>query len=207
VSRKQKNPTAPTRDRILSAARHLFQQRGYYAVGTTEILERAQAPKGSMYHHFPDGKQQIAIEAVSRIRGDMLAMMRKLAIEQRSVAEIVRLLAKGMAAWLKQSRWREGTMLATATVGSVPDLPAVHTVIKGAFDEWRNYLTMLLTRERWTHSDARTMAQTIVAAIEGAMILARVDQDERVVLNVAESLISLLEPKLTMRVAKTIARR
>jgi len=160
-----------------------------------------------MYHHFPDGKQQIAIEAVSRIRGDMLAMMRKLAIEQRSVAEIVRLLAKGMAAWLKQSRWREGTMLATATVGSVPDLPAVHTVIKGAFDEWRNYLTMLLTRERWTHSDARTMAQTIVAAIEGAMILARVDQDERVVLNVAESLISLLEPKLTMRVAKTIARR
>ncbi len=189
---KHTNPTLPTRDRILRAAKRLFQQRGYYAVGTAEILESAQAPKGSMYHHFPEGKEQIAIEAVTTIRNDVMAMMHKLEAEEHSVAETIRLLAKGMAHWLKASEWREGTMLASTTVGSVPDLPKLHAAIKAAFDEWRQHIVKLLVREGWSKTSALSMAQTLIAAIEGAMILARIDQDERVVLKVAETLATML---------------
>jgi TetR/AcrR family transcriptional repressor of lmrAB and yxaGH operons len=195
VNSRQRKHKTPTRERILSAAKHLFQQRGYYAVGTAEILERAHAPKGSMYHHFPDGKEQIAIEVVPTIRGDVLAIMQRLASEQKSVAEILPLLAKGMARWLKASKWSEGTMLASVTVGSVPDLPKLHAAIKEAFDEWREHIATLLTREGWTKPNARTMAQTIIASIEGAMILARIDQDERVMLKVAETLATMIESK------------
>jgi TetR/AcrR family transcriptional regulator, lmrAB and yxaGH operons repressor len=187
--------TLPTRDRILEAAKRLFQQRGYYAVGTAEILEDAQAPKGSMYHHFPEGKEQIAIEAVTAIRNDLMGMMRKLELEERSLADSIRWLAKGMAQWLKESGWREGTMLASTSVGSVPDLPKLHAAIKDAFDEWRQHVMKLLIREGWNKPSALSMAQTLIAAIEGAMILARIDQDEKVVLSVAETIASLVERK------------
>jgi TetR/AcrR family transcriptional repressor of lmrAB and yxaGH operons len=184
--------TLPTRDRILKAAKRLFQQRGYYAVGTTEILEAAHAPKGSMYHHFPDGKEQIAIEAVNTIHRDVLELMRKLETQEKSAAETIQLLSKGMAQWLKQSAWREGTMLASTTVGSVPDLPKLHAAIKCAFDDWRQHIVKRLVQEGWTKASALTMAQTLIAGIEGAMILARIDQDERIVIKVGDTLAKLV---------------
>jgi TetR/AcrR family transcriptional repressor of lmrAB and yxaGH operons len=192
---KGPNKTPPTRDRILQAAKQLFQQRGYFAVGTAEILDASQAPKGSMYHHFPDGKEQIAIEAVNRIRADVLAMMQQLQAKGLSTADAIRALAKGMANWLKESGYREGTMLASATVGSVPDLPKLHAAIKAAFDEWRTHIVKMLVSEGWSKASATTMAQTLLAGIEGAMILARIDQDERVVLKVTETLATLIEAK------------
>jgi TetR/AcrR family transcriptional repressor of lmrAB and yxaGH operons len=182
----------PTRDRILRAARHLFQRRGYYAVGTAEILAAARAPKGSMYHHFPDGKEQIAVAAVESIRADVTAILRQLAEEDYSAAESIRALAKGMAQWLKASQWREGTMLASTTVGSVPDLPKVHAAIRNAFDEWRDHIVGQLVTEGWRKPAAHSMAQTVLAGIEGAMMLARIDQDERIVIRVAETLAGLI---------------
>ncbi len=187
----QRKKRLPTRDRILSAAKHLFQRRGYYAVGTAEILTEARAPKGSMYHHFPGGKEQIAIAAVETIRGDMMAMLKQLEASQLSVAETLRQLAKGMARWLKDSNYREGTMLASTTVGSVPNLPNLHAAIKDGFDEWREHLAKRLTQEGWSPAAANNMAQTIIAGIEGAMILARIDQDERVVVKIADALAGL----------------
>jgi TetR/AcrR family transcriptional repressor of lmrAB and yxaGH operons len=187
--------TLPTRDRILKAAKHLFQQRGYYAVGTAEILQTSHAPKGSMYHHFPDGKEQIAIEAVATMRSDLMAMLHKLEADEPSVAATIRWLAKGMARWLKESEWREGTMLASTTVGSVPELPKLHAAIKAAFGEWRQHVAKRLVLEGWTKAAALSMAQTLIAATEGAMILARIDQDETIVLKVAETMALMVERK------------
>lgn len=183
----------PTRDRILHAAKQLFQQRGYYAVGTAEILEVSQAPKGSMYHHFPEGKEQIAIEVVNSIRDDVLEAMRGLQAKGMSAADSARTLAKGMAQWLKDSNYREGTMLASTTVGAVPDLPKLHAAIKGAFDEWRDHIVNSLIREGWSKPAATTMTHTLLAGVEGAMILARVDRDARVVVKVADTLAAMIE--------------
>ena len=51
---------APTRDRLILSAAQLFRQRGYHATGLAEILTAAAVPKGSLYHHFPAGKADLA---------------------------------------------------------------------------------------------------------------------------------------------------
>jgi TetR/AcrR family transcriptional regulator, lmrAB and yxaGH operons repressor len=122
-------------------------------------------------------------------------MMDKLAANDLKVAEMVRQLAKGMAAWLKFSRWREGTMLTSTAVGAVPGVPQLHAAIKETLDEWRQRLIALLIKEGRDKADAQAWAQTLVASLEGAMILARIDQDERVLLTVADLLASTLEAK------------
>ena len=188
-------PVRSTRDRILRAAKQLFQQRGYYAVGTAEILEQAQAPKGSMYHHFPEGKEQIAIEAVEKHRAELIARLTSLDGEGFTAAETLRLLAKEMASWLKKSEWLEGTMLVSTAVGSVPHLPKLHAAIKASFNEWREHISQLLMKEGWSKAQAFSLAQTIIAATDGAMIIARVDQDERIVIKVAEDLVRLIEQR------------
>jgi TetR/AcrR family transcriptional repressor of lmrAB and yxaGH operons len=182
----------PTRDRIVLAATRLFQQRGYHAVSTAEILEQARAPRGSMYHHFPLGKEQIAIAAVGRIRGDVLALLRKLQADGRSLEDALRVMADGMARWLRDSAWREGTMLASTAVGAVPDLPKLHAAIREAFDEWCAHLAGRLVDDGWAQPSAQAMAQTLLAGLEGAMIVARVEQDERIVTRVVAMLARLV---------------
>jgi AcrR family transcriptional regulator len=49
-----------TRDRLVDAASLLFRQKGYHGTGLSEILQAASAPKGSLYHHFPNGKSNLA---------------------------------------------------------------------------------------------------------------------------------------------------
>ena len=53
-----------TRERFLSSATKLFGKKGYHATGLNEIVEISGAPKGSLYHHFPGGKEQLAMEAI-----------------------------------------------------------------------------------------------------------------------------------------------
>jgi len=182
----------PTRDRIVLAATRLFQQRGYHAVSTAEILDQARAPKGSMYHHFPLGKEQIAIAAVARIGGDVMALLRTLQADGSSLADTIRTMTDGMARWVRTSAWREGTMLASAAIGAVPDLPKLHAAICDAVEQWRDHLAGRLVDDGWSKPGARTMAHTILAGIEGAMILARIEQDERIITRVAATLARLI---------------
>ncbi|MDZ4777160.1 MAG: helix-turn-helix domain-containing protein [Alphaproteobacteria bacterium] len=51
---------------MIEAATTLFRRRGYEGVGVAELLSHSGAPRGSLYFHFPGGKEQIAIEAVTR---------------------------------------------------------------------------------------------------------------------------------------------
>lgn len=152
-----------------------------------------------MYHHFPGGKEQIAVEAIAEIRADVLGLMRKLRSERRPAREIVGVMAKGMSRWLELSRWREGTLLASATIGCVPDSPKIHAAIKEALDAWRNEFRIVLAAEKWSKADARRLANTALAAIEGAMILARVDRDAYAVNSVATSLSSLIQQRRSRR--------
>lgn len=60
-----------SRDKILEAATRLFNLQGYHATGLNQILKESGAPKGSLYYHFPNGKEQLAIEAVTMLGNRM----------------------------------------------------------------------------------------------------------------------------------------
>lgn len=181
------------RDRILRAARELFQQRGYFAVGTAEILERAKAPKGSMYHHFPEGKEQLAIASVEIIREFLIEYLKECRRKDLSMTETLKKLGREMAMWCKKSQWQQGTMLASTAVGSIPDLPKLQGAIKNAFDAWRKAMAEILQAEGWRKAEAKNMATTIIAGIEGAVLLARVDQNEKVITGVIGNLCLMLD--------------
>jgi TetR/AcrR family transcriptional repressor of lmrAB and yxaGH operons len=188
MPRKPAPPRPPTRERILvSAVRH-FQQVGYHGASLVDILTDADAPKGSMYHHFPEGKEQIALLSVERARLDVLSLVTRLRGKGATSAEIVRLLAKGMGNWLRASGFAQGSLLTSVAVGAVPDLPRLHAAIHDAFDAWRAQLAAILVEEGCSSNRAADLSTLAVATLEGAMLLARIDRHERPLLVAAEGL-------------------
>ena len=91
-------PTAgDTRDRLLAAAQRLFRKHGYHATGLSDILQAAQAPKGSLYHHFPGGKEAIGVcvvEKISSSLSDLLTQSRA-----RSTEAVVVQVGAQMPTW------------------------------------------------------------------------------------------------------------
>ncbi|MDD9150732.1 MULTISPECIES: TetR/AcrR family transcriptional regulator [unclassified Sporolactobacillus] len=53
-----------SREKIINTATRLFQMNGYNATGLNEILKESESPKGSLYYYFPNGKEQLALEAI-----------------------------------------------------------------------------------------------------------------------------------------------
>ena len=64
-----------TRDRLIQAATRLFRQRGYDGTGLSEILTEAGVPKGSLYHHFPDGKADLACAAADWTASEIIRVI------------------------------------------------------------------------------------------------------------------------------------
>ncbi|MEX0351120.1 MAG: TetR/AcrR family transcriptional regulator [Paracoccaceae bacterium] len=65
----------PTKDRLIRAAADLFRRSGYNGVGLNELLAAANAPKGSLYHHFPNGKPDLALAASTWASDRMLRLI------------------------------------------------------------------------------------------------------------------------------------
>jgi TetR/AcrR family transcriptional repressor of lmrAB and yxaGH operons len=200
--------STPTRERILRAARTLFQRRGYFAVGTAEILAMARAPKGSMYHHFPGGKEEIAVAVVQTIGADVLALLQRLQDQHLRVADMVREIARRMVRWLSASKWLESTMLSSTALGAIPELAQLHAAIRDAFIQWRERLTRLLIAEGVAPQKARRLAEAVIAASEGAMIFARIEQNGRIASSVAEMMAQLIEEETRAETTSTrVSRR
>jgi TetR/AcrR family transcriptional repressor of lmrAB and yxaGH operons len=83
----------PRQDRsraaLLGTAALLFRRQGYAATGVNQILKTAHVKAGSLYHHFPNGKQELAAAVVDSAGGDIERLLRRFMDSDLAVADIV----------------------------------------------------------------------------------------------------------------------
>ena len=169
--------SAPPRHRgaIVRAAATLFRRNGFAATGINEIAEVSGAPKGSLYHYFPDGKDQIAEAAIRFAGAGLVATLEKLEKEHDSAASMIRAYCKLLAGWMAKSGFRDGCPISTTLLESAPQ--SAHADGRRARGVRR-----LARRDRaragarrLCKAEAQRLRRSTVSAIEGALILARVE--------------------------------
>src|SRR5438477_10284527 len=104
---------ADSKGKTLAAAAKLFTQRGYYGTALQDILEAGGAPRGSLYFHFPNGKEQIGEAAVGLATKTVREFISHAVEASENTQAFLMQLARGMAANLEQSGYREGCPIAT----------------------------------------------------------------------------------------------
>lgn len=171
-----------TRDRLIATAIRLFQQRGYHGVGLTELLKEARAPKGSLYHHFPEGKNALAEAAIERVSGHVIAALERLdrpeAVSQVSgLADFLRKSSLETARWLEERHWRDGSLLAVLGQEEAGREGPIADAVRIAYQRIELRLAKLLIGEGVAPARARELAATIIASQEGALMLARARKD------------------------------
>jgi TetR/AcrR family transcriptional repressor of lmrAB and yxaGH operons len=161
---------------MLDSAAVLFRRQGYAATGVNQILESAEAKAGSLYHHFPDGKQELAAAVVDRVGGGIERRLREFLDSDVAVADIVDAWIDLMSAGLSSDQ-RDGCPIEPIATESVNASPQVREASARAFGGWCLAVADRLRADGWPNEDADQTALAVIALLEGALILSRIAGD------------------------------
>lgn len=161
-----------TKSRLILAAADLFRVRGYHGVGVTEILEQAEAPKGSLYHHFPKGKADLAIAAAEWASAGMVRIIDDAFRDAGTYADGATTLCHKLAKFFDLSGGWDGCPVSSILLDG-PENDAFRAQVAHAYETWVERVAHHGTRLGIPEDDALFRAETLLIAIQGAWTLAR----------------------------------
>lgn len=167
-------PVLATRERILRAASRLMQRQGYDGTGIKQISTEANATLGSVYHFFPGGKQELAVEGIRRGDREFVDELRAVFADEEDPAEAMVVLTRRLAEGLRASDWLDGCPVTTTALGSSGRLPDIQAAASEAFTRWHALVLDKLREAGIEEADARDLAHTVIGTLEGAELTAQV---------------------------------
>lgn len=194
---------ADTRERILDAAARLVQQHGLHGTTLNRILEASGAPRGSIYFHFPGGKDEIVLEAllagVARVNREIERLLR----EAPGPAEAMRAYIDAAAAELAGTDYVFGCPVAPVVLDSPALQSRLFEACRETIDSWERDLAEYLVAAGAARDRALRVATLFIAALEGGLIMARARRDIAPLEVVADEVEALVEREFPARYQAT----
>ncbi len=162
-----------TRERMVTAARELFASRGYHATAFSDVVEASGAPRGSIYFHFPGGKEELAHAAAQAAAVELLEICEEAAAQADGPASYVRALTKVVADRLENSGYERGCAIATMVLELAPHSEAMRECFEECFARWCEVMADHLRGWGMRDEQAKDAAVMIMTMIEGALLISR----------------------------------
>jgi AcrR family transcriptional regulator len=164
---------AQTKDRIVTTSAGLFRRQGYAGTGLKQIVAQARAPFGSIYHFFPGGKEQLGAETI-RWSGAMYGQLLPAVFDPApDVISGVRDFFAGAAEHLVETDYADACPIATVALEVSSSSEPLREACAEVFDGWIASATDRLHEAGIEAPRARELAIGMIAALEGAFVLAR----------------------------------
>jgi TetR/AcrR family transcriptional repressor of lmrAB and yxaGH operons len=159
--------------KTLAAAVKLFRQQGYHGTALNDILAAAGSPRGSLYFHFPGGKEEIGESALTLAGEAVRQGIVRAAEASDSTETFLTRVARAMAADLEKSDYQEGCPIATTALETSAQSEVLGEATSAAFRKWEIEISSGLERFGMTRDEADQVATMVLSQLEGALLLAR----------------------------------
>lgn len=183
-----------TRAKMLASAAEVMRERGAAGVTIDAVLARSGAPRGSVYYHFPDGRNQMLTEAL-RYAGDSITAV----IDDAAGRGARVLLQEFVGFWerlLTDGGFTAGCPVVAAAIGcSDGDGPKLSAEAGAILGRWCTALTRAFVNDGFDDADAASLAVMSISALEGAVMLSRSTRNAGPLHQVGEQLEFLIKAK------------
>lgn len=156
------------RERLIASAIELVRRNGVAGTGLAELLEHSGTARRSVYVNFPGGKSELVTEA-TRVAGESMAATLA-GDEPDDVQASLTAFVDSWKTTLHSSGYDAGCPVVAAALGRV-ESPAAADAAGEVFADWQTMIARRLVLEGAEITVADSLATTIVAAVEGAVIL------------------------------------
>lgn len=185
----------PARDRIVYATAQSVRERGVAATGLRGVVAEAAAPRGSLQHYFPGGKDQLVGEALLWSGNFAADQVGRLAGELRrpTPGALFAAMARQWRDEFSRRGFQRGCPLVAAAADVAGADPQLRDTVRTGFDGWLAAVRLELRRMGVPAGRADSLAVLMISALEGAIVLARINQDVRPLTTVVRQLRPLLD--------------
>ncbi|RDW20125.1 TetR/AcrR family transcriptional regulator [Oceanobacillus arenosus] len=160
-----------TKSLIIDIATKLFQQKGYKGVGLTEIIKACDISKGSLYHHFPNGKEELLIACLQylneEITNDIVDIFNRYPTTQEATNAMISKLIDNFE--------MEGTLIGYTFSSMVSEMASLSDPVRNAcaklYTEMQTIYYHKLVADGFSNDEASSTALMVTASIEGGMLL------------------------------------
>jgi TetR/AcrR family transcriptional repressor of lmrAB and yxaGH operons len=168
------------RERMVQATVTLLRQGGLAGASLNRTLEESGAPKGSLYHYFPGGKDELIGAALQHFADDFAQLLGKTWRLELPFEERWGNLIDAMVRGLRRSDYTLGCPVAATLLDLQPEDQAVRAIAQAALDRWIDLMAAGLQVPR---KNARAFAEALLALLEGALVLVRAQRSDRPLLS------------------------
>jgi AcrR family transcriptional regulator len=176
--------------KMVRSAASLIRTRGVHATSFSDVLADSGAPRGSIYHHFPQGKDQLASDAIRWTSERVLTHQRQ--CRATTPAGVLDCFIGMWRQVVLSSGGTAGCVVAGVAVDTMPDAEALMATVRATFQSWIDLLSGQLKAVGLPAARARSVALATLAGMEGALILCRAERSVRPLDGVAAELKRLL---------------
>jgi AcrR family transcriptional regulator len=187
-----------TPDRIVAAMGQLMRHQGYGATSLKHIVDAASAPIGSVYHFFPQGKRQVAADALRSTAAAYIALVPLVMDPHADLGDALRAFFLAAADDIESAGW--ATMCPVVMVGAeVADRePELRSVCASIVGGWIDQGSAYFVGRGVAPAEARLLTLTALSALEGAFSIARITRSAEA-LRVAGDVVAELAASLQSR--------
>ncbi|WP_063735300.1 TetR/AcrR family transcriptional regulator [Streptomyces sp. RTd22] len=184
---------AMTSARLAESMLELIQLHGYSGTGLNTVVEHSGAPKGSLYFHYPQGKEALGEKAVELAAEQFGSLVADSALDAAPPGEVVRRVIDTLAGMLTESDFRLGCPVSVVTLEMGAQSERLRDACANAFESWIGPVTEYLVAHGRPRTDARAKATALVSMVEGALIVSRAQRSTEPLRCAAQALAVLLD--------------
>jgi TetR/AcrR family transcriptional repressor of lmrAB and yxaGH operons len=175
-----------SKEQMIEGALALLAKNGLQATSFSEVLALTKAPRGSIYHHFPGGKEELVAAALSLSEQKTLESIKGLS------GDTPEKITEGfLGLWrylLTTSNFTAGCSAVAVTVAT--DSPMLLERTTSIFRSWQQQLSKQFVEAGLAKKEALDFATVLIASSEGAVVMARAEKSMEPFERVAEMLVS-----------------
>ncbi|KHF37782.1 TetR/AcrR family transcriptional regulator [Halalkalibacter okhensis] len=177
-----------TREVLIQTTARLLQTNGYVGTGLNEIIKQSGAPKGSIYHHFPDGKEQLAVEAINWTKGNVTSFIQKQLNLYEDPIESIQQFILDSAGRFEEDTYFKGVPIAAIVLETSASSEKLREACKEVFDAWHRIFAEKLISNEYTEEQAHKLALTVNSMLQGALVVSLARKDAESLRTVAEAI-------------------
>ncbi|MEV7607120.1 TetR/AcrR family transcriptional regulator [Paenarthrobacter sp. NPDC089322] len=184
-----------TKARLAESMLQLIQTSGYSGTGLNAVIEHAAAPKGSIYFHFPDGKEGLGVAAIELAAKQFETLIAESAVSAGDAAEVARAVIEALTTIVSEGNFRLGCPVSVVTLEMGAESERLRQACAAAFESWIAPTSALLEASGVEADEARSLATVVVSTIEGAVIVSRAMQSTQPLVSAADIVAELINQR------------
>ncbi len=185
--------------RVIRTASNLLQRQGYNGTGLSQIIRESATPKGSLYFHFPGGKEELAVAALIAGGTEISNKLHEHITAETEPGHAIEFACAALAEELSTSNYEKGCPLATVALEAASRSEPIREVCASYFQGWQDIVYQMLLSRNVEPVQAGELATLAVASLEGAILLCRANHNTEPLERVGRQLRILLDSTLAQK--------